>query len=204
MPLPLHIFEERYKLMISECLAAQKTFGIVLFDGKAIQAAGCSARVIEVLQRYEDGRMDILTRGERRFHLHAVIERKPYLEAEIEYFDDEPESAADDLTAVAETGRRLLQSLAESGSPAGIADGSDLSDPRRLSFAIAALEEIAPREKQRFLEMRSSAKRLHKSVEVLARVVERIRLTQQIHSIIGGNGHPPLGLVAKIAASGDG
>jgi Lon protease-like protein len=204
MPLPLHIFEERYKRMISECMAGNTVFGIVLFDGKAMQAAGCTARVVHVLHRYEDGRLDILTRGERRFILHELIERKPYMEAWVEYFDDDPEEEAGDLKAVTETGLSLLHELAETGFPTGIADWPDLSDPRQLSFAIAALDEITPREKQRFLEMRSSEKRLRKSVEVLARVVERIQLTQKIQTIIGGNGHPPRGLVAKIVDPEDG
>jgi Lon protease-like protein len=199
MPLQLHIFEERYKQMISECMSEDKVFGIVLFDGRTMQAAGCTARVAHVLHRYEDGRMDILTRGERRFILHELIERKPYMEARVEYFGDDPEGSADDLPAVAEAGSNLLRELAEAGVSTGIADWPDLSDPRRLSFAIAALDEITPREKQRFLEMTSSAKRLRKSVEVLGRVVERIQLTQKIQTIIGGNGHPPRGLVAKIA-----
>lgn len=201
MPLQLHIFEERYKLMISECLAEQKAFGIVLFDGKAVRAAGCTARLVQVLHRYEDGRMDILTRGERRFILHEMIERKPYMEAQVEYFDDEPEAAADDLSAVAESGLALLRELADAGVSTDIADWPDLSNPRRLSFAIAALDEITPSEKQRFLEMTSSAKRLRKSVEVLARVVERIQLTQKILTIIGGNGHPPGRLLGRIAAA---
>ncbi len=203
MPLQLHIFEERYKLMISECLAEQKAFGIVLFDGKAVRAAGCTARLVQVLHRYDDGRMDILTRGERRFILHEVIERKPYMEARVEYFDDEPQETDGSLAAAAETGLRLLHELAGTGFPTGIADWPDLSDPRRLSFAIAALDEITPREKQRFLEMRSSEQRLRKSVEVLARVVERIQLTQKIQAIIGGNGHPPQALLGKISASED-
>lgn len=203
MPLQLHIFEERYKLMISECLAEQKAFGIVLFDGKAVRAAGCTARLVQVLHRYEDGRMDILTRGERRFILHEMIERKPYMEARVEYFDDEPEQADEGLTAAAETGLRLLHELAGTGFPTGIAEWPDLSDPRRLSFAIAALDEVTPNEKQRFLEMTSSAKRLRKSVAVLARVVERIQLTAKIQALIGGNGHPPKSLLAKIAAPED-
>lgn len=203
MPLQLHIFEERYKLMISECMAANTVFGIVLFDGKSMRAAGCTARVSQVLHRYEDGRMDILTRGEQRFILQEVIERKSYMEARVEYFEDDPEVEGHDLAVVTENGLTLLRELADTGFPTGIAEWPDLSDPRRLSFAIAALDEITPREKQRFLEMTSSGKRLRKSVEVLARVVERIQLTQKIQAIIGGNGHPPQTLLEKIVAPED-
>ena len=61
MNLPLHIFEERYKLMISECLADSRPFGILYFDGDSIHSSGCTARITEVVERYDDGRMDILT-----------------------------------------------------------------------------------------------------------------------------------------------
>ena len=63
MPLPLHIFEERYKLMIGECLRENRQFGIVYFNGTDIQTAGCTASILKVMKRYEDGRLDILTRG---------------------------------------------------------------------------------------------------------------------------------------------
>ncbi len=199
IPLPLHIFEERYKLMISECMAEEKPFGIVLFDGKAIQTAGCTAQVIQVLHRYEDGRMDILTRGEQRFVVQALIEHKPYMEARVDYFDDDPEPGGEDLSPLMETGLRRLRTLAAMGGSIDVDELPGLSDPRRLSFAIAALEEITPTEKQRFLEMTSSAKRLRTGVEVLECLIERVQLTQKIQTIIGGNGHPPKTLLGKIA-----
>ena len=201
MALPLHIFEERYKLMVSECMAEDKPFGIVLFDGKAIQTAGCTARVIQVLHRYEDGRMDILTRGERRFVVQALVEHKPYMEARVAYFDDDPEAGGEDLSPLVEAGVSRLRTLAEMGGISDVEALSGLSDPGRLSFAIAALEEITPKERQRFLEMTSSGKRLRTGVAVLERLIERVQLTRQIQTIIGGNGHPPKTLLGKIAVS---
>ena len=72
MPLPLHIFEERYKLMIGECLEKKKEFGIVYFNGTDIQAIGCTASIQKVLKRYDDGRLDILTQGENRFEIKEM------------------------------------------------------------------------------------------------------------------------------------
>ena len=86
MRLPLHIFEERYKLMISECLADGRPFGLVYFDGDSIHAIGCTARVTEVIKRYDDGRMDIITRGERRFVVEEFIEEKTYMEGQAIFF----------------------------------------------------------------------------------------------------------------------
>ena len=76
MALPLHIFEDRYKQMIAECLAEDRPFGILHFDGKTVASVGCTARVVQVLKKYEDGRMDIMTRGEDRFVVREWIEKK--------------------------------------------------------------------------------------------------------------------------------
>ena len=86
-PLPLHIFEERYKLMIGECLAENRDFGIVFFDAADIRTVGCTARILKVLKRYHDGRLDILTRGQNRFRIKELREEKAYLEARVTFFD---------------------------------------------------------------------------------------------------------------------
>ena len=94
-PLPLHIFEDRYKRMIGECLEAQsqgsdrKEFGVVLAREAEMQKVGCSARILEVTRRYDDGRLDILTAGTRRFEVLYTRDEKPYLEGGVVFFDDE-------------------------------------------------------------------------------------------------------------------
>lgn len=191
MPLQLHIFEERYKLMIAECLSGDKPFGIVQFDGKAIHSVGCMARITEVLHRYADGRMDIMTRGGQRFFVKELIEEKPYTEARVVFFDDEDAVATADAADAMDAVRAMLKELEESGLLPDPIDAAALSDPKALSFAIAALGGFTREERQRFVEMTSSLERLRKSVEALARIVERIQLTQKIEKIIGGNGHPP-------------
>jgi Lon protease-like protein len=200
MLMPLHIFEERYKQMISGCLAENTPFGIVWFDGQSIRSVGCSARVIQVLHRYEDGRMDILTRGEKRFHTEGMVEEKPYMEADVLFIED-AESAPD--PGVLNRARTLLVELQHAGHLAEDVEAADLSDPRRLSFAVPAIEGFTYAERQRFLEMTSSAERLKKGVEVLARIVERVQVTQQILKIIGGNGHPPKDALQNFSAGNE-
>ena len=112
MVLPLHIFEERYKEMTAHCLAAELPFGIVLFDGRAIRSVGCLAHITRVLERYDDGRLDILTRGGMRFVVQRLIEEKAYLEADVLFFDDAPEAPPDDLQAVVASARDLLREMA--------------------------------------------------------------------------------------------
>ncbi len=87
-PLPLHIFEPRYKLMIGECLAEEKPFGVVLFEGEEIKTTGTSASVSRLLRSYDDGRMDILSVGHKRFKILGFNTEMPYLQARVEYFDD--------------------------------------------------------------------------------------------------------------------
>jgi len=199
MPLQLHIFEERYKLMMSECLSGDKPFGIVQFDGKTIHSVGCMARITEVLHRYEDGRMDIMTRGGQRFFVKELIEEKTYTEARVVFFDDEDVVEAADAADAMDAVRVMLKELEESGFLSDPIDAAALSEPKALSFAIAALEGFTHEERQRFVEMTSSLERLKKSVEALARIVERIQLTQQIEKIIGGNGHPPKSILGNLS-----
>jgi Lon protease-like protein len=203
MALPLHIFEERYKLMISECLAANQPFGIVYFDGRSIRSVGCTARVYRVLHRYDDGRMDILTRGEQRFFIEELIEEKAYMEAQVVFFDDEAASESENPAEVLSSAQALLRQLKGTGLLDEIMEREALSNPKDLSFAIAALEGFSHDERQRFLEMTSTAERLKKGIEALGRIAGRARLTFKIQKIIGGNGHPPDAVLKTLLVAKD-
>src|ERR1700758_4277754 len=87
--LPLHIFEERYKEMISLCLAEQSAFGVVRAQQDGLAVVGCTARIMRVLHEYEDGRLDILCRGDTRFEIASLEETRSFLEAEVDFFDDD-------------------------------------------------------------------------------------------------------------------
>ena len=86
--LPLHIFEERYREMIGECILGKQPFGVVRSDGEEMAIIGCTARIVRVVERYRDGRMDILCEGERRFEIEALDESRTFLQADVEYFED--------------------------------------------------------------------------------------------------------------------
>jgi Lon protease-like protein len=188
MPLPLHIFEERYKLMIAECLERQAAFGIVFFNGSDIQTTGCTASILKVLKRYGDGRLDILTHGEKRFVIKDMTDRKPYLEGRVTFFDDETDENAEACQQLARRGIALLNQFA---AIAEVQDGygfSEKLDPRSISFVIAGCEGFSKEEKQQFLEMTSTYKRLEKCVATLEKIIERTKITSEIRKIIGGNG----------------
>jgi len=189
MPLPLHIFEERYKLMIGECLQKNKGFGIVYFNGTDIQAKGCRASIQRVLKRYDDGRMDILTRGEDRFEINEMYDHKPYLEAEVTFFDDKLEENSPAGQELADNGMNLLKQFAGISGVQGEYGFAESMDFKSISFLIAGCEGFSYEEKQKFLEMSSTWERLEKSVGSLARIIERTKITAQIQKIIGGNGN---------------
>lgn len=197
MRLPLHIFEERYKIMIGECLAAETPFGIVLFDGQAIRSVGCMARITEVLKRYEDGRLDIVTRGGARFVIREVIQEKAYMEARVLFFDDGAEEAEDDLADVVDNAWKLLKEMVEIEVGFAPSTLGERLQPKPLSFAIASLEGFAPAERQGILEMTSTSERLKKCVQALSKIAARNRLSREILQVIGGNGHPPKSILRE-------
>jgi ATP-dependent Lon protease len=196
---PLHIFEERYKLMIGECLADDKVFGIVYFDGRKMCSAGCSARVEEVLKKYPNGSLDIATRGDRRFIVGQLDESKSYLQATVDYFDDDPEEPDADMQRDARRGIMLLNQVAGLEPHKKSLDLTDGADFKSISFLVAGNAGFNAPEKQKFLEMTSTRKRLQKSVAALSRIIDRSRLTEEIRSLIGGNGNLPESLKQRLA-----
>lgn len=191
LPLPLHIFEERYKQMIGECVERDEEFGMVAYTGSQIKSAGCTARVTEVLKRYEDGRLDIMTVGERRFVISEQDESKPYLQGWVEYFDDQEEELEDRDRELALKGLILHDELSRLLGSAADHDGSGAMELQEISFVLAGSQGFSLEEKQAFLEMTSTRERLSKAVPALEKLIERLKLTLEIKRIIGGNGHPP-------------
>ncbi len=181
--LPLHIFEERYKLMIGECMEEDAPFGIVLVEESGVHKVGCAARVVRLLEKFPDGRMNILVRGEERFELFRMYDVKPYFEGEVGAFHDEAEDAAAPC-------RRAWEAARESGAaPLNLPE--DLrEEPARLSFALAEALRLPLREKQALLESRSPTWRLERLLGLLeSRKVREADITPHEKST-PRNGHP--------------
>jgi len=185
--LPLHIFEERYKEMVGEAIRDHSEFGIVLVKEEGILNAGCTVVVDKVLKSHPDGRMDILTRGIRRFEIVMLNQEKPYLRGEVAYFDDdEPEPAPTDVQTEA---LRLYRSWMEfeEKSP----NEAVLSDAQ-LSFQLA--QGIEDLDFLHFLlRTRSETLRLKKVAEFLSEYVPRQRMTASMKKLAPLNGHGPRG-----------
>jgi len=186
MPLPLHIFEDRYKQMIQECLEKKQDFGVVYYAGEDFYQIGCTAQITKVLRSYEDGRMDLLTLGARRFRVAKVRNEKPYLMADVDFFDDQDSVTLETVQTEAVT--LFKEALRLSGRDNRVDSFDDLT-PRELSFIIAGGAGFTLPEKQAFLEMSSTEERLRKAGSALKRLLERLQSTKEIESIISGNGY---------------
>ncbi len=183
-PLPLHIFEERYKEMVDEAVRGRSEFGIVLAKDDGIVNSGCTVVVEKVLKTYPDGQMDILTRGIRRFEILGLNEDKSYLRGEVQFFDDDdPGPAPAELQEKALTQYRGLLEASE------LSPASDpvLTDPQ-LSFQLAqALQD--PDFLTVLLRTRSEAQRLKQLTDYLARQVPRAREASRMKKLAPLNGH---------------
>lgn len=198
-PLPLHIFEPRYRKMLDDIRLGNKMFGVSYFDASSSDLAcppaghiGCVAELNEV-QSLPDGRSNILIVGVIRYRIQDYIERDdPYLLAKISFFEDEPEEA-DSLTSYAQTVSELFMRIARAirtinDERANLPDITD-TDPQKLSFLVAAAMETESEVKQELLELRSTAERLRRLSDMLERAVTHYEIRAEIHEVAKGNGH---------------
>src|SRR2546423_4801323 len=144
---PLHIFEDRYRVMIGECLDRGTEFGIVWLSDSGLKHVGCSARVTRLLKQMDDGRMDILVQGVAPFRLLRRIEDLPYPAGDIELLDDSGDEA-DPNTAT--SARDLYADLVERVTDERPDDG-DLVEMD--AYDMAATIEFALDAKQVLLEL---------------------------------------------------
>jgi len=183
--LPLHIFEERYKEMIGEVIREGQEFGVVLANEKGVVDTGCTATVDRVLREYTDGRLDILTKGRRRFEILLLNEERSFLRGAVEFFDDEEgaEPAHPDAQRRAIDGYNEMQSLS-SDPPL---DASGLSEPQ-LSFRLAqAVPDLTFR--QALLATRSEADRIRQIAEFFPGYLIRHRRVARLKDAAPRNGH---------------
>lgn len=183
-PLPLHIFEDRYKEMIGYAIENRTEFGIVQAGERGILNIGCSATVEQVVERYPDGRMDILVTGRRRFEINTLDGDKPWLQASVTFFnDEEADPAPVELKAMALAGVKALQSV-EEVSEASLPDHRD----PLLSFKIAYfVQDLVLR--QTLLALRSETERLKHLNSFLPEYVARLRRTNHARRVAPKNGH---------------
>jgi len=182
-PIPLHVFEPRYKEMVGECLAQKTAFGIVRAKEDSIAEIGCTAEILEVTKRYDDGRMDIVCEGRRRFEVMGLNEERAFLQAEVTYFADEPGRAPADTVDEALRLYRDLLHLVEAE-----AEAPEAGTPQ-LSFRLAAPMPLDLDFKQTLLGMRSERERIVAVVAYFQALLPRMRRAVKARQKAGGNGH---------------
>ena len=178
---PLHIFEERYKLMVGECLDEGREFGIIWLSDDGLKEIGCSARIERVLERHDDGRLEILVEGAEPFRLLRRIEDLPYPAGDVELLDD---ADAGDAAAV-ERARGHYADLVEQ-----VTDSRPDTDAlgRLDAYGMAATLDVALDAKQELLELRSERGRLEQLDSLFADALQRIRLAERAAERASGNG----------------
>jgi Lon protease-like protein len=179
---PLHIFEPRYRELIGECLEQELEFGLVYADEDGVREHGTLAHVTDVLERFDDGRLNIVVEGRRRFRVAELTRGRAFLTALIEQIEDEADEVSDEVAARAAGSFRALAAVAgaEPGDP-------DERSPQ-LSFELAAQVELAPESKQRLLESRSEQERLELVAELLDATRQALIATRELGERAKRNG----------------
>ena len=181
-PLPLHIFEPRYKEMIAECLEQKRPFGMVRVKESAIASVGCSATIVNVLKRYEDGRLDIAAEGVQRFEIESLNQERSFLQGEVAYFEDEPSQVASGpRKTLIELHEQLFSTLGQNAEVE--------TDAPSLSFHLASQLPVDLDFKQALLEMKSEAERIETLTEYYRATIPRVEKTLLARERAGRNGH---------------
>jgi Lon protease-like protein len=183
-PLPLHIFEPRYREMVSECLVRTKPFGVVRAKEEGIAETGCTAEIISVLKKYDDGRLDIVTQGRERFEVVQINQERAFLQAEVLYLPDEPGGATSEEQARAIALHAEVMKLAGSRP----VDSTEIQE-QLLSFHLAGSLPLDLDFKQTLLEMRSEHERVRAVIGFLEALLPNLRRTVHVRQKAGGNGH---------------
>ncbi len=182
-PLPLHIFEPRYKEMISECRAGDSSFGIVRIVEEGFAEVGCIAEIVSIVNEYADGRLDIVTEGRKRFEVLRVNRERSFLRAETILIEDEAGTAAADESAHA------VQLHAEILELAGAVQDLSAADRATISFYLAGSLPLDLGFKQKLLELRSESQRISALTSYLETVLPKVRGAARARQKAGGNGH---------------
>jgi ATP-dependent Lon protease len=199
VPLPLHIFETRYREMLSDIRVSNSLFGLSYFDSSISNKEipppghiGCVAEVTEV-QELPDGRANVLTMGVIRYRVEEYVESvQAYLVGRVSFFEDkedDDEALGERTREVADTFTRIARAVRIlNDERATLPDISD-TEPQRLSFLVAAAMEIEAEVKQELLELQSTGERLRRLRDMLFRAVTGYEERARIHDLAKGNGH---------------
>jgi Lon protease-like protein len=180
--IPLHIFEDRYQELIAECLSEEREFGLLYADEDRLSEIGTRAAVAEVLDRFDDGRLNIVAEGRERFRLVELTDGRSFQTGLVEPIEDEPDTAdPKDTEHAVELFHRLVELT-----------GAEVPEPKldaeQLSFELAGRFEFAPALKQQLLQLTSERARMSLLAELLAGAATAVEREREIAERAHGNG----------------
>lgn len=182
--LPLHIFEPRYRELIGECLERDREFGLVFADDDGMRRIGTRAAVIDVLERFDDGRLNVVVEGRERFELQELTSGRPFQTGDVEPLVDDgggptPEQVERTLAVL-----RRVAELAEAELDEEVLTPSGETP----SFELAARVTLEPKLKQQLLEQRSESARLEHLAELLEAAAKALKDRRAAAKLASGNG----------------
>lgn len=184
--IPLHIFEDRYKTLVSDCLQQDIPFGIVRQQNGILQKMGCTVRIREVLTTHEDGRQDIMVEGEERFRVLEIVRELLYQTADVEVLADTKEPVdADERERLIAQHIKLLELAGRTPSP------SAYENRARLSYFVGRNAGLSMGQRQMLLEMRSEQQRILFLVTHLNQFIPAVKKAEKFRVKISSNGHFP-------------
>jgi Lon protease-like protein len=179
---PLHIFEPRYHELISECLDFGNDFGLLLEDDEGMREVGTRCKVVEVIDRFPDGRLNVVVEATERFQLLEVTDGRAFRTAEIETLPDESDTPLEDEVEEVLAAYARVVAAAEAEL-----DDLDL-DADSVAYQIAARIDFGTEVKQGLLELRSERERVIKLAPMLNQAAEAVEREREIRTRAAGNG----------------
>jgi Lon protease-like protein len=180
--IPLHIFEERYKAMIAHCIEEGTEFGIVWLADDGLRPVGCACEIAEVLERMEDGRINLIARGTRPFRLESRQDTLPYPAGTVEFLSDREEEPDAEAADAARGAYATLVEEATDREP-------DVEEIAGMSaYEMAATVEFGLDAKQGLLDLRSEAARMRLITRLFRAAVRRLDFVERAQAMARSNG----------------
>jgi Lon protease-like protein len=183
--LPLHIFEPRYRQMVKGCLEEKSEFGMLLALPKGVARVGCTAEIVDVVKRYDDGRMDIVTAGRAPFRVVELFTEDPLMEGHVDYLEDREAPGNPRIQRELVELFEACHTLIFDDYPKNL-EGTATQD---LSYLVAATLPMDLLWKQQILELRSEADRQERLVAYLREWAPHLQRKGVMRQRAGGNGH---------------
>lgn len=190
---PLHIFEDRYKKMISDCLENGTNFGINFIEDSKLHSIGCTARVAEIVKRYPDGQLDIITEGIQRYQIVSVDNSDPQdlLYAQVKWIEDREEPRDQALAGEAISLFNELCEVAYNGTIDSLDISEWVQEDRLPSFAIAQKSGLEADQRQALLGITSENERLSILRNFLSQLLPKVKELEKINDLVRNDGYIP-------------